>query len=399
MHCSPLRSLVSIALLVAPVTAQTVYPTGTTIWNRESMAEGLTLFNTKDPANQAVMVSLGGEVVLRWNAPGEGHLVGSTPLPNGNILTRSGQRVMELDRLSHIVWSYNVPPQYRPHHELLRLDNGNTLILVNQNIVASHISPIPILDDGLLEVDPQGQIVWTWWTHEHFDELQLSAQALGFIFVTGGDWAHTNAATPLPANRHADPAFRAGNILLSQRSPNNVFIIDRTTGQVVWTMGLATEGQHHVQMIGYDLPGGGNILLFDNGAATPYRPGGRGWSRVVEVDPITERIVWQYDASRSGQYHYTFHSALLSGCQRLANGHTLICSGITGRIFEVLPNGRIAWEYLNPFVGPVRVGGALRTAQVYRAYRVSDDFLPRGAAAKPATGLASGGGSRTPSPR
>jgi len=33
----------------------------------------------------------------------------------------------------------------------------------------------------------------------------------------------------------------------------------------------------------------GNILIFDNGS-------GRGWSRIIEVNPIGKEIVWEYHA-------------------------------------------------------------------------------------------------------
>jgi hypothetical protein len=35
----------------------------------------------------------------------------------------------------------------------------------------------------------------------------------------------------------------------------------------------------------------------------------------------------------------------VSGAQRLANGNTLICDGVTGVFFEVTPEGEIIWEY------------------------------------------------------
>ncbi|MEE9500603.1 MAG: hypothetical protein V3V48_00875, partial [Candidatus Aminicenantaceae bacterium] len=35
--------------------------------------------------------------------------------------------------------------------------------------------------------------------------------------------------------------------------------------------------------------------------------------------------------------------------QRLKNGNTLITESDQGRIFEVLPNNTIVWEYVNPY--------------------------------------------------
>ena len=67
-----------------------------------------------------------------------------------------------------------------------------------------------------------------------------------------------------------------------------------------------------------------------------------------------------------------FFSAFISGAQRLPNGNTLVCEGMTGRLFEVTREGEMAWEYVNPFYGPdERFGHANR---VFRAYRYDADF-------------------------
>ena len=73
----------------------------------------------------------------------------------------------------------------------------------------------------------------------------------------------------------------------------------------------------------------------------------RGWSRVVEMDPLSGEIVWEY----RGDPEAGFWSPVGSGAQRLPNGNTLICAmnwSEPGRIFEVTPDGETVWEYWNP---------------------------------------------------
>ena len=36
------------------------------------------------------------------------------------------------------------------------------------------------------------------------------------------------------------------------------------------------------------------------------------------------------------------------------NGNTFICEGIKGRFFEVTKEGKIVWEYFNPYHGDIR---------------------------------------------
>ena len=92
----------------------------------------------------------------------------------------------------------------------------------------------------------------------------------------------------------------------------------------------------------FSLPNG-NILTFDNGA---YRKDQViPWSRVIEVDPAANEIVWE---SRE-EPDSSFFSAYISGARRLPNGNTLITEGNSGRMFQVTPDKKVVWEYINPY--------------------------------------------------
>jgi hypothetical protein len=76
--------------------------------------------------------------------------------------------------------------------------------------------------------------------------------------------------------------------------------------------------------------------------------------------------VWKY---QDDPVEY-FYSSRISNAQRLPNGNTLICEGVFGRIFEVMPDGTLVWEYVNPFFdGP--------SNRVFRAYRYSPQEIER----------------------
>jgi hypothetical protein len=89
------------------------------------------------------------------------------------------------------------------------------------------------------------------------------------------------------------------------------------------------------------------------------------FSRVLEVDPETNGIAWSYtDPNRP-----TFWSPLFSNAQRLPNGNTLINEGVSGRLFEVTPDGDTVWEYVNPYFAPESLPEKARSNSVFRAYR------------------------------
>lgn len=91
-------------------------------------------------------------------------------------------------------------------------------------------------------------------------------------------------------------------------------------------------------MIPRDRPGGGNVLLFDDqgpSGITPVPLDIFKGSRVIEIDPVTRQIVWQYVASDSGQPAYAMHTFYGGNAERLPNGNTLINAGFRGRVFQM----------------------------------------------------------------
>jgi hypothetical protein len=167
---------------------------------------------------------------------------------------------------------------------------------------------------------------------------------------------------------------------------------------VVWRIGpdfgLSTElvnlgwiiGQHHLHMIPRGLLGEGNLLVFDNGGWGGYGPPSetsqygmndkrRDYSRVIEFNPLTLDIVWEYTAQKAGYRDpYRFYSPYVSAAQRLPNGNTLITEGADGRIFEVTPEYETVWEYINPYYSR-QLGGVPN--MVYRAYRLPYEWIPQ----------------------
>lgn len=371
------------ALVVAAPPAQTVYQRGTTIWARDQTWDGLTLYPGLDGV--VYLVDMAGQVVHRWTSPQPGELLAyAEPLDNGNILAVvrppgqfEGHTAVELDWNGGVVWSFALPAAAGYiHHDLERLPNGNTLLLCVRLMFAPAISAQLIYDDYLVEVDARGTPVWIWETWQHFAEFGFDNRAVQLISAKGGHWAHTNSVHCIPSNRHTAAFLRPGNLMLSQRATNVVFIIDRASGRIVWKIGPNSnlvQGQHAPYLIADGLPGAGNILLFDNGSGTGYPPGGfvRGYSRVLEIDPLTQNTVWDYDASKSGALRQLFFADLVSNAQRLPNGNTFVCSGVTGRLFEVTAGGEIVWEYLTPVTGTL---GGLQGSLLYRAYRVASNW-------------------------
>jgi hypothetical protein len=102
-------------------------------------------------------------------------------------------------------------------------------------------------------------------------------------------------------------------------------------------------------------------------------------SRILEIDPAKQRIVWEYTATDNDCPQWTFYSSFISSARRLPNGNTLIDEGMNGRLFQVTRTGEIVWEYVRPYFGPAPLGPAgkkLLTNWVYRAQPLPYDWAP-----------------------
>ncbi len=112
------------------------------------------------------------------------------------------------------------------------------------------------------------------------------------------------------------------------------------------------------------------MLIFNNGSRRANSP--LIFSSVIEVEPASGKIVWEY---RDATDLLSFFSSYISGVQRLPNGNTLICEGLTGRIFEVTPQREIVWEYINPHFFDAQVFG--HSNAVFRAFRYATELFPK----------------------
>ena len=314
---------------------------------------------------------------LRWREPGKaGRLWPPHPQHSVAQLAWDGS----------VIWRYAPPDGTIPHHDVERLKNGNTLILMLRMEQLPHISERPMQNIMLVEVDPEGHTVWEWNAGDHFAEFGFSDEARRLMHVKGGDIFHDNTATVLPGNEleHDDSRFAKGNILASQRNTNLIYIIDKHSGAVVWKWGNGEDqlvGQHHPTMLQ-----NGNILIYDNGGRAGYPVKYRFNSRLLEIDPLTEQTVWEYGYEYYQRQSSKFLSSSWGSAQRLPNGNTFSLDTHKGRLFEVTPYGEIVWEYISPFPWgtALGIGGAHRNQNLtkteygmYRAFRYGYDEVPQ----------------------
>lgn len=303
--------------------------------------------------------------------------------------------------------------------------DGKILILSHKFTHNQEITKKELYDDFIVEVDANGKVIWEWLASDHFNEMNFPEEFKKTLrkYPTfsmtrtpgkkGGDWIHVNAASYVGPNKwwDEDPVtykmFNPENVIISNRQTNTSCIIEKATGKIVWQIGPyyykdsvwefngktykkaykklgQIIGQHHTHMIPKGLPGEGNIMIYDNGGYAGYGPRNPGshygwsnarrdYSRVIEIDPRTLKIVWEHSAKQMGMRNkYQFYSDYVSSAQRLPNGNTLITNGAVGQVQEITPDHEIVWEYISPYY--TQKG---KYNLVYRAYRIPYDYVPQ----------------------
>jgi hypothetical protein len=149
-----------------------------------------------------------------------------------------------------------------------------------------------------------------------------------------GDIFHTNTIEVLDGRlARRSPAFKRGNVLVSILALDFIAVVDMEKESMVWGMSGPWKRQHQPTVLD-----NGNMLIFDNNT------GGERQSRVLEFDPFSKEIHWEYPGTTGS----SFYSADCGSSHRLGNGNTLISDSNAGRAFEVTLHKTIAWEFYNP---------------------------------------------------
>ena len=333
-------------------------------YNQEKAYNGLTLF-TSGHAQKAFLISMDGQIVHEWHLPFS--KVWTNPphiefpvsedfiywrkaylYPNGDLLaiyvasgdTPWGYGLVKMDKDSKIIWKY----AEHVHHDVNVGSDGKIYTLVHQftttKVPGIKLKP-PLLEDSIVVLSANGQKLKKISISKAFRNSEFS-NVLRLLGETGKQWDpwHTNTVKVLD-ERMADmfSFLKKGQVIVSIRNIDTIAVIYIDDEQVVWAIPGPWHRQHDP-----DFLLNGNMLIFDNRGYY-----GRGClSRVVEFDPTTMEIIWQYIGSEKD----ILSSWGRSSQQRLPNGNTLITESEQGRIFEVTQDRKIVWEFISPFRAP-----------------------------------------------
>ncbi|MGB4654024.1 MAG: aryl-sulfate sulfotransferase [Bacteroidales bacterium] len=361
----------------------------------------------------------------------DGKLVRAAASYNTVFNGRWGGTIEVFNWEGDLIWEYVISDNFKcQHHDIECLPNGNILAVVwelhslEEVIQAGRVdAESPIWSEKIVEIQPDyengtGTVVWEWRTWDHLiqdvnpnldnygvvadNPQRVDINYLGEV-ETATDWLHFNSVYH---NAELD------QIVITVHNLHEIWIVDHSTtteeaasstggncgkgGDLLYRWGnplaykRGTESDqqlflpHDANWIPQGQMDEGMIMIYDNQAGTPY---GLDYSAVDVIDPpllddgnyqlgdaayAPTDPYWTYTAENPTD----FYSDIISGARRLPNNNTLICEGMTGRLFEVDYEGNTVWQYINPIGmnGITPQYGQPQINAVFKVERYAPDF-------------------------
>ncbi len=335
--------------------------------DRSRAYPALNLFNSL-PRARATLMDMEGKTLHEWSLDAAKEWAHVMLRPNGDLLVLSEipRKLLRLDWESNVIWEEEI----EAHHDIDIADNGDLYVLTGKDERVDHDGvEIPIRNEFILILTPDGRKKRRLSFLPIFRHLLDFDQIKRFVETNGEvgegmrfegdavDIFHVNTLSII--DRTHNDFLRKGFVLVAARSLNRVAVIDLEAEELVWSWGENDLDWPHQPV----LLGNGNLLIFDNGTHRKY-------SRVIELDPTTAEIVWEY----KGDPPKSFYTALRGGIQKLTNGNILVTESRRGRAFEITHEGMIVWDFYNPDIYE-RPKRRSKRATIYCMTRIAPDFL------------------------
>lgn len=318
-------------------------------------AGGYTLYAPQTGDGRVVLLDIEGDVVHEWELPirpgrdavllshgnlgyNGSHETSANLYPAWDIW--HGGHFMEVTPGGDIVWEYE---DIYHHHDAQWLPNGHILYTAAAEWNNKQ-------SDIVREVNRKGEIVWEWKAWEHLTKEEWPIHEC----FNDDHWPMINGV-----HQHENRVY------LSLRTTSGIIAVNKETKDIEVSLKYPLVAQQHNPSITHD----GTLICFDNGN---IRPSSIHHSRIVEYDLEKMKTVWTY----VDEMPAAFFSPYMGSVQRLWNGNTFICESAFGRLFEVLPEGEVVWEYVIPdfaeYPEPLNKFITGKHNSCFKAHRYSD---------------------------
>jgi len=326
---------------------------GVSVYKKNDSYPGYNLYSIR-ALSTAELIDMEGNIINSWSFSTSEFWSNVELLPNGDLLVvgarppteqetkdeyeggnPKNRYLLRFDWKGNLLWKKTLPA----HHDVELSPDGNILVLsLNRKIIPEIHSETIVQDQMLVMLDQGGNLIES---KSLYDAVKNSNDIFPLQKVEVNrkrnliDLFHANSIEKMQYEHLAKihPIYNLDNIIVCACTQDRITIINWPDNKVIWTWGQnIVSGPHDASLLE-----NGHILLFDNGI-------GRKASRIIELNPITKKIVWQYQADPPTD----FYTRARGSAQRLMNGNTLVAESDKGRAFELTPDGKIVWDFLCP---------------------------------------------------
>ena len=263
-----------------------------------------------------------------------------------------GDEVIEFDLEGNVVFQKKLGErgfEKMFHHDLIL--EGDRLLTLTREVRQFDLSQMvggsehdSVVVDGILSIHKNGKQSWEWLVTDVMHPTENP-----HIVNQKQDWTHANALFK----------DRDDNYLISFRNLNQVWKIDKNSGEVMWKLGIEGDfrikikelftGQH-APSVTYD----DDLLLLNNGLAEQ-----RSGALFYKIDRENHSIAFRKQVN--------FPDSLFTPSQGnvtlIGSGHILFCSSVNKKIVVTDMEGRLLWmtdtpdrpyraEYVNQIFRP-----------------------------------------------
>jgi hypothetical protein len=356
-----LEALKGLPYLTWVPSEQTLEKQGVTEYNKRKSFKGINIYNSRN-LSVAHLFNMSGDILHSWAMPEDtkASWMHIEMCSNGDLLAIiENSELVRLDWASNILWR----DQGRYHHDIDKAENGDIYSITREYVKISQVDrEKKIVDDHIVILSANGDLKekislatillkkrkylrtikkWRYW--RRMKELK------------DNDVFHTNTLEIIKKDVDfgSHKLFWKGLVLICCRHLGVVAVLDLKNEKVAWEWGTdVLDNPHHPTILD-----NGNILIFDNGSE-------RGYSRIIELNPLTKGIEWEYEADPPEE----FFSFSRGSNQELPNGNILIAESDRGRVFEITKDGKVVWEFYNPVIREDKK----ERAAIYRMMRLYD---------------------------
>jgi len=311
-------------------TSTGAYPTSLPKFETAGVSKpGFRILPTFGSYNGVLIVNEEGEIVWYYASEGFPYAVQAQLTSDGQYMVYNSPRIEKGE--GELIWiSLNGDTEKQLQipdiaHDFVQLPDG-TLAVIANDIRDADGFDANVAGDQVIEITTDGTqtVVWSSWDHYTPGEHGT---------VVDGDWTHSNAIDYDPEE---DVYY------LSILKLGSVIKIDRSTGEIIWTLGgdfsdFTTEGepttlgQHHQFQIQDDI-----ITIFINGDV-----GDEEGSQVVQFE-LDESDMTATELYRYGSYQAPYVYAL--GAVSMIDTDTMDITWSTSGYLEQVEDDALTWQ-------------------------------------------------------